>query len=131
MTDSSFTPKVTNKPAYTHYGSSSPTVSVDTRSMVGHLSRKIKIISGPSTNNYGFRVLVTSVAGKNGTVRFNGVQFYGGGQFDSDRAALHFANTLNNTNLSRVEKCSFVRCNGICLSLTNSSNITVTNNVFA
>lgn len=62
------------------------------RSMVGHLTRNIKIVSGTNANNYGFRVLVTSVSGKNGSVTLNGVQFVGGGQPDSDRAALHFLN---------------------------------------
>lgn len=131
VTATSVTPKTDSKPTYTHYGKATSNTPVDMRSMVGHLTRKIKIVSGTNTNNYGFRVLVTTIAGKKGSVTFHGVQFVEGGQPDSEKAALHFQDTTDNSVLSLVEKCSFVKCSGNCLRLVNNANVTINMNVFA
>lgn len=50
--------------SYPHYGDSTSITttigSLDMRTAVGHLTRKIRIIKGPSADNWGFRVLVYS-----------------------------------------------------------------------
>lgn len=101
------------------------------RARVGHLTRKIKIISGANSNNFGFQVLVTTIGSQKGSVTFRGVQFVEGGQPDSVNAALHFLNTDNSSKPSTVSYCSFIRCNGNCLRMVNNSKISIQNNVFA
>lgn len=55
---------VTITPAlkYTHYGDVAPTISLaygslDTRANVGHVTRNIKIVSGP-TSDWGYQLIV-------------------------------------------------------------------------
>jgi len=77
LSSTTFIPETNNKPTNTHFGDAASTSSIDanaeTRSAVLHLTRKIKIISGTNSDNYGFRVLVTSVNGSKGSITFNGV----------------------------------------------------------
>lgn len=94
---------------FTHYGASSALTNsygtLDMRTGVAHLTRKIKIQAGADTG-YGFRVQVYGFMdgdiSRTGAVNLTGVQFIGGGQADTEYAALDFLDTLNNPYLSLV-----------------------------
>lgn len=97
---------------YNHYGASGVTISnefgtLDTRTAVGHLTRNIRFISGPDSgwgyriNIFGFQDTywdegiednVTVV--RTGSVDISGVEFYQGGQYDTENAAIRFENSV-------------------------------------
>lgn len=131
-TSVTFTPALN----WTHYGDASALTNdfgtLDMRAAVGHITRNIKIVAGADTG-YGFRVVSYGMMDENitrlGAVSLRGVQFIGGGQKDTDYAALHFLGNPSQT-VSTVESCSFVESNAYSLNLDSSANVTVTNNVF-
>jgi hypothetical protein len=84
--------------AYDHYGNSSITINntigtMDMRAAVVLLDRNIKIVAG-TDRNYGFRVatygFLDGVQQRVGTTILQGVEVVGGGQSDTDYAALYF-----------------------------------------
>jgi hypothetical protein len=133
-TSVTFTPPLN----YTHYGDTSPLTNnygtIDMRAAVGHITRKIKILRGADSNNWGFRVLVYGFIDGDitrvGVTKLNGVEFVEGGQYDTEYAALHFQDTPSNPGVSSVVGCSFVNSGNFAMSLNNNANITVDNNIF-
>ena len=65
-----------------------------------------------------------------GNVVFNGVEMRNGGQesFQS-RATLNFINVIDSVASSSVTGSSFANCYSWCVSVHNSQNISMTNNV--
>lgn len=122
---------------YTHYGAATPTVSnavgsLDMRTSIGHLTRKIRILRG-GDDTWGFRVLVYGFndgpVARTGRVFFVGVEFVGGGQADIGYAALDFKETRNNIRQSVIDSCSFTVCDSFCIRLLNNLNVTINNTV--
>lgn len=112
-----------------HFGEPDVTIlsqygNIDTRAAVGHVTRNIQI-KQTGNNTFGFAVYVTGT----GILIARGVRFHEGGQEASSRAALTFEGKTQTTP-SVIEGCSFTTCSGMCLSVSNSSNININNNVF-
>ena len=132
----SFTPAA----QFTHFGNPTAvtylTNTLDMRSAVGHVSRKIKFVRGTNITDselWGFRLLVTPVdSTRPPWINLRGVQFVEGGQFTPNTsAALHFFNTrLAAGSTGTIDSCSFTNCNGYCLRLENNTGLTFTKNVF-
>lgn len=105
---------------------------MDTRTRVGHLNRKIKIMAGADAG-WGFTVMIYG-HDDNGTLRIGntelrGVQFMNGGQYDTLNAPLRFWNSLGGNYTSSVIDSTFTNCGASCVYIKNSQNITFTNNV--
>jgi hypothetical protein len=128
------TNEVTFTPAlqHNHYGSDSVTIensygSLDTRTAVGHLSRKIKIMAGDDSG-WGFRLLAMAYRDsetndlKEGQIILQGVEFYEGGQYDTEYSALQIRHLIGEKQ-SRVTKSSFHDCKSFCLDISNSKHI--------
>jgi hypothetical protein len=111
---------------YEHYGDSSLTVtnsygSLDARSAVGLISRNIKIL-GDGSNTSSCRIVVNA----NGSVVFNAVEISGCGSNQSLSAL-----AISSTSLAvNITSSSIHNCTGKCLSVINSSNTFIENNVF-
>lgn len=121
---------------YDHYGAAGLTISneygeLDTRSTVGHISRKIKIVAGPDSG-WGFRLLSYSYLDvdrfRKGNVILSGVEFYEGGQYDTESTAVQIKDVAGDHSI--ITGSTFHDCKSFCLDIDNSLNITVTNNVF-
>ena len=105
---------------------------------MGHLTRNIKIISGPDTA-FGFSIYVhrhKHVFNRyesrwfHGSLVLRGVELRNGGQYGSStKSALQFVNLQSNSNVSSVQGSSFVNCHSECINVRYSHNISITNNV--
>jgi len=123
---------------YTHYGSSSNTISnnygtLDARTRVGHVNRNIMIVPGPDVN-WGFSVTVYGFRDTNnntwiGNAQLTGVQFLNGGQLDTYNSPLKFLNTFTSTIRSNIKDSSFINCKANCVKIDNAKSITMTGNV--
>lgn len=122
---------------YAHFGDSGLTVNnnygqLDTRTKVGHVSRNIQIRAGPDSG-WGFTTIVYGYNDGNytriGSVQLWGVQFASGGQLDTTHAPLYFLNSKNGNVSSSVKDCSFINCQANCIYVSNSYNLSLTNNV--
>ncbi len=125
--------------AFNHYGSDSITDSfndlkLDMRAEVINLSRNV-VITKEENIDWGCRILV--VGYKNyttnrtyyGLLKMKGVEIRNCGQYLTENAALGFLRTYN-TNTHLLENCSIVDSSSAALSMSNSINIEVKNNVF-
>jgi hypothetical protein len=124
--------------AYNHYGASGVTINnnygkLDTRTRVGHLTRNIKVVPGPDAG-WGYTIHVYGFLDgeipRIGAAKVSGVEFYKGGQYDSMKYGMVFLNSLNGNYTSELTDNSFHDCQGGCLYIKNSQNITFTNNIF-
>ncbi|CAD8161606.1 unnamed protein product [Paramecium octaurelia] len=131
---------------FDHFGAPQVTVDkpgigqLDMRSLVGHLTRKIKIEGGPSKHGLGCRVLIYQFEEPEANLGFprrgytilRGVEFNNCGQYDTSRSGLDFRN-LNSDIIktpSEVIGCSFHDTTGMLMTIENSQYILVKNNVF-
>lgn len=140
---------VTFTPAlqYNHYGASGATITksmgtLDTRSAVGHVTRRIRFISG-SDSGWGYRVHVFGYMDtyfdeglqqdvdvpRVGTVTLKGVEFYEGGQYDTEFATLRF-DMSSGDDTKTITKSSFHACKSYCMYIDDSLHMSITNNVF-
>lgn len=132
---------VTFTPAlnYTHYGSSSITISnsvgeLDTRASVGHITRNIKFISGPD-NGWGYTIVNYQIwegaKARTGELMLSGVEFGQGGQYDTEAATLNLQNYDERTAPTTVvQYSSFSYCRSFCLKAEGHYNANITKNVF-
>ena len=76
---------------FTHYGSGSVTINntigqLDTRAAVGHVTRNIKVVSGPESG-WGYTIVDYQIwegaTSSVGTLALSGVEFTLGGQYDT------------------------------------------------
>ena len=78
---------------------------LDTRTRVGHVSRKMKIMPGPDAG-WGFTVIIYGQNDGNvtriGSTILRGVQLIDGGQYDSLNAPLRFLNSINGNYSSTI-----------------------------
>jgi hypothetical protein len=98
-----------------------------------YLSRNIKIVNGDD-QSFGFSVFVYGFLDTNGnyqmgSVNLNGVEFQNGGQGSNSEPVLALKNTVMSNYSSQISKCSFNRCNGECIKLTNAKNFILEKNV--
>jgi len=119
--------------------------SLDTRSMVAVLTRNVKIV-GDTSAPLGGSVVVTSAllqpmdspvlnnVVQTGYANLNNVQLLNLGDSGSKVSALNFVGLSSyslNSQASSVVHCAVHNCSFSCLNVTTSSNITITNSVFA
>lgn len=101
------------------------------RASVGLFDRNIKIVRG-SNDGWGYGVLIYAWNdGENiiaGSGQIRGVQFVGGGQYDTLNAALNIINTAAANIKSNVYASSFQNCGGYCFYFSNVNNATIDNN---
>ena len=118
---------------FEHYGDTGVTIqnnvgTLDARSAVGHLNRKIKIKRGDDSNNWGCRVLIfgyfTGVDEnyyfQNGYAKLVGVEMDGCSQYDTTKAALNIEKVGSlklypNEEETHVSKSSLHNCGGFCV----------------
>lgn len=134
-TDGSITLK--NPLKYTHYGSSSMTISnsygtLDSRSKVGHITRNIKIVSGHDAE-WGYNIIVygknTSSGKLVGSINFDGVELVNGGQLNTENGPLTFLDTIGGTTYSSVTASTFINCKTTCINFINARKIKITSSL--
>jgi hypothetical protein len=126
---------------YTHYGAPSVTISnsygtLDTRASVGHVTRNIKIISGPDAG-WGYSLVIYSMYEEPGTIyragqaTLNSVEFTLGGQYDTPAASLVLSNNGDTTRgQTIITRSSFSFCRSYCIAANSHNNNLISYNVF-
>ena len=115
---------------FNHYGSSDDNTidneygSMDTRTSVGHLSRNIKIIAGEDSG-WGFFLMIYGFNSNGnlqvGNVIFSGVEFYEGGQYDTENSAIKIKNLISGS--SKIVNSAIHECKSYCLDIKNARNL--------
>ena len=138
----SFTPAL----QFNHYGANSKTIdndygTLDTRAAVGHLTRNIKFISGSDSgwgytlHVYGYRDTFTNDDGdevevlRTGSVNLQGVEFYEGGQYDTEQSAVRIENAIGDKD-NVLSKNTFHDCKSYCMYIDNAQKVNINKNVF-
>lgn len=142
--------------SYYHYGASSITLTetwtddsstqqMDLRAQVLHLTRNIKITGDTSSDGYGCRVVnyfykiltdsngvalpTASQSLLHGTVNWSGVEMANCGQSDQGSGLEFLLDSADTSNTySSVVSSSFRDCNGACVGMYSSADITFTSN---
>ena len=79
-------------------------------------------------SGWGFRLLAMAYRDsetndlKEGQIILQGVEFYEGGQYDTEYSALQIRHLIGDKQ-SRVTKSSFHDCKSFCLDISNSKHI--------
>lgn len=118
---------------------------IDVRGAVGLLTRNIKIVKGDDPDGWGCRIQLysyivslessseTPPTPVNGYAILNGVEINGCGQYDTSYAGIRIEKLGSLTPVTQnttITYSSIHNCNGYCVYIDNSQNITFDRNVF-